>query len=67
MLEVEHAQLNTDAQARLAELRSQLGLAGPGATPAPAPGPAQAPASSPPSPAAPTPSLDKPTSDTGSA
>jgi len=38
MLEVEQAQMNTEAQARLSELRSQLGLAGaPAAVEAPAP------------------------------
>ncbi len=40
MLEVEQAQMNNEAQSRLAEIRSQLGLAAPATeTPAPAPQP----------------------------
>ncbi|MDQ1689442.1 MAG: hypothetical protein QOK42_2417 [Frankiaceae bacterium] len=37
MLEVEQASLNTEAKARLSEIRSQLGLSAPAAAPAPAP------------------------------
>lgn len=47
MLEVEQAQINAEAQARLSELRTQLGLPAPGAAAAPAaetPQPAQQPA-----------------------
>lgn len=45
MIEVEQAQLNTEAQARLSELRSQLGLASPAAA-VEAPAPAALPADS---------------------
>jgi phage shock protein A len=37
MLEIEQAQVNAEAQARLAQIRSQLGLAAPAESPTPAP------------------------------
>lgn len=40
ILEVEQAQLNTEAQARLSEIRSSLGIATPSPQPAPQPAPA---------------------------
>jgi phage shock protein A len=42
MLEVEHARMNTEAQARLAEIRTRLGIAAPEGTPADAESQAQA-------------------------
>ena len=53
MMEVEQAQINAEAQSRLSQLRTQLGLPAPAAEaatapatePAPAPQPAQQPAS----------------------
>lgn len=47
MLEVEQAQMNAEAQARLSELRTQLGLSSPAAASAPASEPAAQPAAAP--------------------
>ena len=50
MIEVEQAQINAEAQARLSQLRTQLGLPAPASeagTPAPATEPAQQPAQQP--------------------
>jgi phage shock protein A len=55
MLEVEQAQMNAEAQARLSQLRTQLGLPAPASEAAPQPAPAEADA------AAPQPSTEQPT------
>jgi phage shock protein A len=47
MLDVEQAQMNAEAQARLSQLRTQLGLAAPAAPEAEAPAPAEQPAQQP--------------------
>jgi phage shock protein A len=47
MLEVEQAQINAEAQARLSELRTQLGLPAPATEPTTAPAPASEPAQQP--------------------